>query len=216
MMRNTRVVGIVVGVVAIALFIAQLGWLYGARDDGSISSGGFALGWLVAVLVVAPLAAISALLLARGRLDAATAARQAKTRTLLNLVLTKGKVSIGEAITTLEAPRDEVRAILLDAVGRGLFSGYVNWQEGMLYAREAAAGVQPCPNCGGTIEIAGRGVLQCPYCGTEIFQSIGEGVATVRGVTPPDAASALPPTDAAVADAVDFAPSDDPAAGAAR
>lgn len=209
MMRNTRVLGWVVGTAAVVLFLAAFGWLQGARDDGSLSGGGFALGLLLVVLAVAPLAGMAALLIARGRQDATSAARAAQTRTLLNLVLTKGKVTIGEAVTALEVPRESVRAILLDAVGRGLFSGYVNWQEGVLYARDAAAGVQPCPNCGGTIEIAGRGVLQCPYCGTEIFQAIGEGAATVRAVAPPAAASLGPGPDEPAPTAFGFEPDAD-------
>ncbi|MBK6769418.1 MAG: hypothetical protein IPG72_10530 [Ardenticatenales bacterium] len=185
MMRNARLLGIVVGVAAVGLFMAALGWLNGARADGVLSGGGYALGLFGALLATLPLGGMAVLLFARGSADTDAQARAAQLRKLLNLVLTKGKVSIGEAVTELEAPRETVRALLLEAVGRGLFSGYVNWSEGVLYSREGAAGVQPCPNCGGTIDIAGRGVLQCPYCGTEIFQALGDGQATVRGVAPP-------------------------------
>jgi len=189
-MRNARLLGIVVGVAAVGLFMAAIGWLNGARSDGVLSGGGYALGLFGALLATLPLGGIAALLFARGSADTESEARAAQLRKLLNLVLTKGKVSIGEAVTELEAPRETVRALLLEAVGRGLFSGYVNWSEGVLYSREGAAGVQPCPNCGGTIDIAGRGVLQCPYCGTEIFQALGDGQATVRGVAPPAGAVA--------------------------
>lgn len=194
MMGNARVLGLVIGGAAIALFLAAVGWLLGARDDGTLSSGGFALGLMLATIATLPLAGMGVLLLVRGRTDAAAAARSAKTRRLLDLVLTKGKVTIGEAVTELGVPRDEVRTVLLDAVGRGLFSGFVNWNEGVLYAREAAAGVQPCPNCGGTIELAGRGVFQCPYCGTEIFQGVGQGASSIRAVAPPSAPAGVAPT----------------------
>ena len=26
-----------------------------------------------------------------------------------------------------------------------------------------------CPNCGGALELAGKGLIRCPYCGAEIF-----------------------------------------------
>jgi DNA-directed RNA polymerase subunit RPC12/RpoP len=26
-----------------------------------------------------------------------------------------------------------------------------------------------CPNCGGELQIAGKGVIKCPYYGSEIF-----------------------------------------------
>lgn len=51
------------------------------------------------------------------------------------------------------------------------FSGYINWDEGILYSAEAAALREAgrCPNCGGALALAGRGVIRCPHCGTEIF-----------------------------------------------
>jgi DNA-directed RNA polymerase subunit RPC12/RpoP len=30
-------------------------------------------------------------------------------------------------------------------------------------------GRQTCPNCGGELELAGKGLITCPYCGAEIF-----------------------------------------------
>ncbi len=26
-----------------------------------------------------------------------------------------------------------------------------------------------CPNCGGQLELGGKGIIKCPYCGAEIF-----------------------------------------------
>ena len=95
MMRNVRLLGIVVGVVAVGLFMAALAWLFGAKADGVLSSGGFALGLFGALLATLPLGGMAALMIARGSADITAGARAKQLRALLNLVLTKGKVSIG-------------------------------------------------------------------------------------------------------------------------
>ncbi|MFN8422766.1 MAG: hypothetical protein U0470_04985 [Anaerolineae bacterium] len=74
-----------------------------------------------------------------------------------------------------------MRTVLLDAASGGFFSGFVNWNEGVLYAREAAAGVQPMPELRRDRAGGPRRVFQCPYCGTEIFQGVGQGVVHPRG-----------------------------------
>ncbi|MFN8422765.1 MAG: hypothetical protein U0470_04980 [Anaerolineae bacterium] len=54
MMGNARVLGLVIGGAAIALFLAAVGWLLGARDDGTLSGGGFALGLMLATIATLP------------------------------------------------------------------------------------------------------------------------------------------------------------------
>jgi hypothetical protein len=186
MSGGARVVGWLVVAVGAALGLLAVAWLLGARADGTLAAGGFALGLVLAALVVLPLLAVGVYLIAQGRAERREHAAAAQTRQLLNMVLTRGQVRIADAVVELGVPQEEVRSILYDAVGRGLFSGYINWREGVLYAREAAQGAQSCPNCGGTIELAGKGVFQCPYCGTEMFLAQGDDQHhEVRGLEPP-------------------------------
>ena len=81
-------------------------------------------------------------------------------------------------------------ADLYDLVGLGLFTGYVDWRKGVLHSVEAAQlqGRQTCPNCGGELELAGKGLIRCPYCGAEIFLG-PEGALELAG-TPARAVSA--------------------------
>jgi tRNA(Ile2) C34 agmatinyltransferase TiaS len=53
----------------------------------------------------------------------------------------------------------------------GVFSGYVNWDEGTLYSEQASElrNMTQCKNCGGNLTLAGKGVIKCPFCGTEYF-----------------------------------------------
>jgi DNA-directed RNA polymerase subunit RPC12/RpoP len=196
MIGQAKVIGSLLALGGLVLLLGFGGWLLAARADGSLGAGGLALGGFLALLVVVPLIGGGLYLVVRGRGEVAEYAEAAKTKRLLNMVLTQGKVRVAEAVVELGLPREEVRRMVYDAVGRGLFSGYINWSEGVLYASEAAQGQQKCPNCGGTIQIAGKGVFQCPYCGTEIFLAIGEaGRHAIQGVTPP--AAQTPPPAAA-------------------
>jgi hypothetical protein len=56
-------------------------------------------------------------------------------------------------------------------VGKGLFSGYIDWQDGILYSRQVRQlrGAGACSNCGGKLELAGKGIIKCPYCASDIF-----------------------------------------------
>ncbi|MDQ3411579.1 MAG: hypothetical protein M3509_05615, partial [Chloroflexota bacterium] len=84
---------------------------------------------------------------------------------------TQGQVSIADLVMEMRSTRDRVQNDLYSLVGRGLFSGYVDWNKGVLYSVETSQlqGRHTCPNCGGQVELAGKGLIKCPFCGAEIF-----------------------------------------------
>jgi DNA-directed RNA polymerase subunit RPC12/RpoP len=158
-------VALVACLIATALLIAQ-------ASTGETTTTGAILGLLlVAVVFVLPLGGGGVYLLSKGRQESAEYAEIAKQKKILNMVLAQGKVTLSEVALELTTPRDKVEDYVRDLVGKGLFSGAINWQDGILYSRQASQmkADRKCPNCGGQVELAGKGVIKCPYCGSEVF-----------------------------------------------
>ena len=97
-----------------------------------LTLGGAALGLaLVFFLVSAPCIGVGAYLLVKGRKEAAELAEVEKERKLLNIVLSRGQASISDLVLELGTTSDQVKAWIYDLVGKGLFSGYINWKDGI-------------------------------------------------------------------------------------
>jgi len=160
---------IAVGLVALLLVTLLLGAQVVTRET---TITGALLGIVIVFLVLtAPLVGVGVYLLSRGRAEEAQYARAKLERDVLNMVLTQGKVSFSEAAIDLNIDREQVESIVRSLVGKNLFSGAVNWKDGILYSEEATELVKTrrCPNCGGELEIAGKGLIKCPWCGAEVF-----------------------------------------------
>jgi ribosomal protein S27AE len=158
--------GVIIGLVLGAWILAS--W---SSDDGLETTGAiFALAFLLGFLVL-PLAGSGIYFMVKGRAEAKDIQRVEEQRRLLDIISTRGQVAVPDLVLEMKSTRDKVQADLYDLVGRGLFSGYVDWSKGMLYSVEASKlqGQQKCPNCGGELQLAGKGLIKCPYCGAEIF-----------------------------------------------
>lgn len=172
MAASGKVIGGVLIGVGVILGIAITAWIIAGVNEGNLRGSGAALGLVLLLgLVVLPLVGGGGYLVMRGRSEAKELGEINEQRTLLDMVKTRGQVNIDEIVLELNTTRDRVQHNLHALVGRGLFSGYVDWDKGMLYSVEARAlsGRQHCPNCGGPVELAGKGLIRCPYCGAEIF-----------------------------------------------
>ena len=173
-MKSTgRIVGIILIVIAILICLAASSWLGVALfSESTATVGGQTLGFiLIFVFIVLPLAAVGGYMLWHGKQEEARMSQAQMERTILNMVLTQGKVRISDIALELNIPREQAEDLVRDLVGKNLFSGAVNWKDGILYSEEASQlkADQKCPNCGAKLELAGKGLVVCPYCGTEIF-----------------------------------------------
>lgn len=175
-MNTGRVVGIILIAIAVVILIVAGAWfLTAGATERSASAGGQVLGFaLVIIFLVLPVSAAGVYMLMQGRGEQAQMEKAQRERKLLNMVLTQGKVRLDEVAIELNLTRDEVEDTVRDLVGKELFTGAVNWKEGLLYSKEAAQlkADHKCPNCGGELQLAGKGVIQCPYCGSEVFMHL--------------------------------------------
>ena len=169
-----RIAGVVLIVAGLGFCALMALWLLVQTSGGSLTRGGAVLGALVAfVFIVVPLVGLGGFLFYRGAQEVREEEQIAKERRILDMVMTRGQVRISDLALELKANCEQVQAWIYDLVGKELFSGYVNWSEGVLYSRDASQlrASSKCPNCGGEVELAGKGVVRCPYCGSEIFLS---------------------------------------------
>lgn len=171
MIGQGKVVGVILIIAGLVLGTVCSLWLFGNVAGGQLQFTGFLLGLAgVVIFLVVPLLAGGGYLLIRGREEVVEFAEVEKEKKVLNMVQTQGRVRLADVALELNASRDQVKGYIYDLVGKGLFTGYIDWKEGVLYAKEAAEmETNKCPNCGATREFVGKGIVKCEYCGAELF-----------------------------------------------
>ena len=171
MSGSSKTVGVILIVAAIAIALGLSLWLLSGVAEENLRRSGFFLGLVMVALLDLPLLGGGIFLILKSRSETLRMAEIQQEKRLLNMIRTQGQISLAEAAIELDVSRETLRRYVYDLVGKRLFSGYVNWDEDMLYSSAAAnVGSGACPNCGGQLELAGKGTVQCPYCGTEVFQ----------------------------------------------
>ena len=172
MAASARLVGMILIGAGLFLGVVIPLWLYLSSEEGTLEGSGavFGLALFYGVLVI-PLLGGGLYFFRRGQAEATELGRVQEQRKLLGIVSTRGQVPIADLVLEMQSTRERVQNDIYDLVNRGLFSGYVDWSKGVLYSVEASKlqGSQTCPNCGGEVELAGKGLVKCPYCGAEIF-----------------------------------------------
>lgn len=184
---RTRIIGIVLLVIGLG-FAAWLATGIVEASQADESTSGYVLGL---VLFSLPWIAVSLYLLLSSRGEIKEASKADKERTILSAVMTRGRVGVADLAIECDITRDQVRDYIYDLIGKDLFRGYVNWEKGELVSAEAAQiKSDTCPNCGGKVELAGKGLVRCPFCGTETYLS--PPTSGVKGVRSKEASPAQP------------------------
>lgn len=165
-------------IIGIILIVAGLAWcglvsafIYSGSSGGQVGNSGAILG--IGLFGVVPLLVLGGagvfMFISGSREALETASVQTKER-LLGMIQAAGKISLGSAVIEMKMTQQQVKDAIFELTNQGLFSGFINWQEGIFYGKDAAnVGSNKCPNCGGIREVVGKGLVKCPYCGVELF-----------------------------------------------
>ncbi len=181
MIGGGRVMGIIFMALSVILFLVFLSWAGTAFNTSETSAGGLTLAIALAAVVLTPVFGIGVYIFRRGTAEKSQFAYVEQEKKILNMVLTQGKVTIGELVGALSQPRENVEEMIRDLVGKQLFSGAIDWSKGVLYSVESQqlTDDKKCPNCGGELTFAGKGLIKCPYCGSEVFLTKRAAATTV-------------------------------------
>lgn len=158
------------GAAAVVLLIGVV-WLGASFTEGDLRIGGLVIGLMLLMVIVLPLGIGGLVMLTRSRGEEEELGERQELRKIIDMVKARGQVPLSDVVLELKSTRGEVQDQIYSLVGMGLFSGYINWDEGVLYSEQASSlrDLDRCKNCGGELKLVGKGVVTCPYCGTEYF-----------------------------------------------
>ncbi len=165
-----RIVGLAMMIGGMVVLLGFLVWGFTALGS-DVSAQGLSIGFFLALLIIAPLIGVGFYLFRKGQQEQSDFVQAGKEKKILNMVLTQGQVTIQEMMVALSEPREVIEDAIRHVVGKQLFSGAINWDKGVLYSVESQqlTDGRKCPNCGGELEFAGKGLIRCPWCGSEVF-----------------------------------------------
>ena len=202
MVGSGKTIGMVL--IAVGIIVALLGIFYFATNSQT-DSAAKVLGIAVCVVPAAVIAGFGVWFTMQGKGEATQFAEVEKEKKILNMVSTQGTVQIGNVALETGMTLDQVKNAIYDLVGKGLFTGYVDWKGGKLVSADAAVINQAvitgkCPNCGAPQVVGGKGVIRCEYCGAEFFIPASQQTGTPAPpttpgttATPPSPPPAVPP-----------------------
>ena len=168
----TRTVGIILIVAAVGVLLLSGVLLAAYYIEGSLTIGAALLGFVIAnIVLVIPLMAGGILSLSKAKRESVEEDESKDLRMILDAVKAKGRVDISDLVIEMQSDAETVKEKVYTLVGMGIFEGYINWDEGILYSEDAAElrNLEECKNCNGKLSLVGKGIVACPFCGTEYF-----------------------------------------------
>ena len=170
-MNRGRLIGIILIVIGFRIAAIVGLWLAVSVSDEQISTDGAVLGAGLAFIPVALFAGFGIFMYVKGGQEAEQESTMRKQRQLLDILRSRGQVGVHDMALELNLSVDTVQDMVHQLVGLQVFSGYINWDDGILFSSDAAKlrDLKQCEKCGAPIELVGKGVVACKACGTEYF-----------------------------------------------
>ena len=169
-MGKTLGIILIAGGTIVGIIVAWLGGVY--LREGSLTAGAATLGIALGLIILSlPQIGFGIFLFIKGNQDEADLAQINNQRRLLSIIKTQGQIHLDDLVVEMQSTKQSVKEMIQQLVGMGLYSGYINWDEGVLYSLEAnqLRTMGYCAHCNGELKLAGKGTIQCPYCGTDYF-----------------------------------------------
>jgi ribosomal protein S27E len=173
MVGSGRLIGLVLIGLAVAIVLIA-GAFVAATLGSGLEPGGAVVTMACAIIPAVVIAGFGVWFLMHGRTEVAQFADVEKQKRILNIIQTQGTVQLASMALEMNMPLSQVKDAIYDLIGKGLFTGYVDWKASKLVSSDAAAindavVTGKCPNCGAPQVVAGKGVIRCEYCGAEFF-----------------------------------------------
>ncbi|MEM7336959.1 MAG: hypothetical protein AAF490_33110, partial [Chloroflexota bacterium] len=94
-----------------------------------------------------------------------------KQSQMASIVQAKGQLQLQDLSQEMKVPEALLKEWLYQQGRLGHFSGYVDWENGVVYSRqrEDLLKEKNCPNCAAELNVLGQGIIGCQYCQAEIF-----------------------------------------------
>lgn len=174
-MAQGKTVGLVLMAAGVIVLVVA-GLLIGSgMASGELQASGAILGLgLFGILPLLVLGGAGFYLYRQGLAEAELMSDVRRKQRILGLIQSQGQASLEGLLLELKLTREQLTTDIAELVQQGLFTGYIDWKKLIFYSSDAAkVGSATCPNCGGTRETVGKGVVACPYCGASLFIPAG-------------------------------------------
>ncbi|MGQ9625513.1 MAG: DUF533 domain-containing protein, partial [Anaerolineae bacterium] len=92
-----------------------------------------------------------------------------REKRFLNIMEVQRQVRVLALASVLKLSPEDFKEYVYKLASAGLFTGYADWNEGVVYARKREEMAEECPNCKAPRQPGQEDIAKCPFCGVELF-----------------------------------------------